>query len=440
MEERFKLIKVYQGSPKLGTIIDNNSGFIYSIKPQEWPEFWEKIVELDYEILSFTGKITKTLYAKDANGDFLNLSFLTPLSLQQCLTNPYDIHSIKRLSNDEIFTVGDTTSRGIITEIGLNDTNTVFGIKTDLHPSWNGSETFKKVKEVKKVEKKEYEVISYKFHTGEVYRRTNHDTYTCTGNSSYAKEMRESIFKDVYEDEVEIYSVKRLSDMEIFTVGGVVDSKTISCKKILNIKVSLTYNLIFEIEDSVNKRIPLKNAKKTKKTFVITQGITQGLVRVYEGNSCWHVNKYGFVGAYLVHSRSNDMQGELKFFSTEKEARDYSEVNFPRHLITTEDGVKIYKGDNYVTVSKNSFTVIEKNIAKSDTSYYKTGGAIENCYYFFKDVEKAVSFRTENLLFSKKCLSIDDIAKIYTSAKCLKSNGKFFEQAMELQELVKSRL
>lgn len=94
--KRFKLIKEYPGSAGLGTIITfdtnynkyvflytGNDTHFYNRAPEDYPEFWEEVIEKDYEILSYT--------------------------------SPYDrwhsqnmiIHSVKRLSDGEIFTVGD---------------------------------------------------------------------------------------------------------------------------------------------------------------------------------------------------------------------------------------------------------------------------------------------------------------------------------------------
>jgi len=91
MQRKYKLVKTYPGSPELGTIAEyreqcndylykDNNNYYVSLKCNKYPEFWEEIVERDWKIL-------------DTNiSDNLKQS----------------ISSIKRLSDDEIFTVGDT--------------------------------------------------------------------------------------------------------------------------------------------------------------------------------------------------------------------------------------------------------------------------------------------------------------------------------------------
>jgi len=115
--KRYKLIKEYPGSPKLGTIKESSSPEFTG-----FPEFWEKVVEKDYEILSFyfhggiykktgetekhylTGKI-ENIFRIDKTKD----GILTDGNLEnKKFDKNFYIYSVKRLSDGEIFTVGDT--------------------------------------------------------------------------------------------------------------------------------------------------------------------------------------------------------------------------------------------------------------------------------------------------------------------------------------------
>jgi hypothetical protein len=134
--KRYKLIRKYPGSPELGTIIEEDkypSGSIYKVTPiithsfpANWiennPEFWQKIVEKEYEILSY--------YAKNISGkgdhyvdpDYIwyetskgsdkwsrNGHMTVPYRTYEITNhNSYGIHSVKRLSDGEVFTIGDT--------------------------------------------------------------------------------------------------------------------------------------------------------------------------------------------------------------------------------------------------------------------------------------------------------------------------------------------
>tara|TARA_R110000868_G_scaffold1452_5_gene11425 strand:- start:7167 stop:8054 length:888 start_codon:yes stop_codon:yes gene_type:complete len=100
----YKLIKEYPGSSSLGTIF-HIGGFAGDVS--KYPEFFEEVVENDYEIVSYwSPRIgdTKYLYY-EGHEDWDNIS------KSQC----HSIHSVKRLSDGEVFTVGD---RVRVTECG----------------------------------------------------------------------------------------------------------------------------------------------------------------------------------------------------------------------------------------------------------------------------------------------------------------------------------
>lgn len=109
--KKYKLIKEYPGSPILNTIIeyieesddidepfngwiDNNDNEYES--PENYPEFWQEIIEKDYEILmlSLQGserhRLTNVI---NNSNDYIE-------ALLNCHGNY--IHSVKRLSDGEI--------------------------------------------------------------------------------------------------------------------------------------------------------------------------------------------------------------------------------------------------------------------------------------------------------------------------------------------------
>ena len=54
MGKRYKLIKKFPGSAPVGTIIDlDDVAFGITCNYTNYPEFWEEIVEKDYEILEY---------------------------------------------------------------------------------------------------------------------------------------------------------------------------------------------------------------------------------------------------------------------------------------------------------------------------------------------------------------------------------------------------
>ena len=134
---QYKLIKEYPGSPKLGTtewydrkeckigllnttaVSDNWAGIDFY---NAHPKYWKKVEEVDYDILSFI-RIDSTCVPKDGIGTLFELqndglfrtihkhSSHTKIQMLEgthsVKTGFFSIHSVKRLSDGEIFTIGD---------------------------------------------------------------------------------------------------------------------------------------------------------------------------------------------------------------------------------------------------------------------------------------------------------------------------------------------
>ena len=102
---KYKLIKTYPGSPKLGTILTHEE-----LQYCNWNEYYQEVVEKDYEILSFISCI-ECIFNKNSKNTFGQNCIL-----YEDLINDknFKIHSVKRLSDSEVFTVGDKTEFGDI--------------------------------------------------------------------------------------------------------------------------------------------------------------------------------------------------------------------------------------------------------------------------------------------------------------------------------------
>lgn len=114
--DKYKLIKEYPGSPKLGLIIDN---YVYTkgaetINIKNEKEFWEEIIEKDYKILSYKG-ICGDIYELQSSGLYKQNNTINHI----VDFKRYFIHSIKRLSDDEIFTIGDNIKGWVGDEEGF---------------------------------------------------------------------------------------------------------------------------------------------------------------------------------------------------------------------------------------------------------------------------------------------------------------------------------
>jgi hypothetical protein len=122
---KFKLIKEYNRSPVLGTIVSNEnvhsvhtSNFEniyvsennrYTIKsPEDYPDNWEKIVKKGYKVLS--------IVRKDNSAIIYQVNSAIIYQIKDYSNINFNIHSVKRLSDGLVLTIGDfvefTTSYG----------------------------------------------------------------------------------------------------------------------------------------------------------------------------------------------------------------------------------------------------------------------------------------------------------------------------------------
>ena len=104
---KFKLIKTYPGSDHEGIVVSLRTPnglyegyqYNYSTKHVENnPEYWEEVIEKDYEILSYVAKDCDTVIVQVPK---------TVSIIDNIPKNYWKIHSVKRLSDGEVFTVGD---------------------------------------------------------------------------------------------------------------------------------------------------------------------------------------------------------------------------------------------------------------------------------------------------------------------------------------------
>ncbi len=129
--KKYKLIKEYPGSPSLNTTIQHNGIVYINSQPEKelvwlnpfcverYPDYWQEIIEpakaeKDYEILSFKKK-DGYLYEKTFDNHYqirtndASIDHFRSYSKEQLLWL-INIHSVKRLSDGEIFTIGDKVS------------------------------------------------------------------------------------------------------------------------------------------------------------------------------------------------------------------------------------------------------------------------------------------------------------------------------------------
>lgn len=127
MKKQFKLIKLYPSSPPLGIIATMGKYKFYTFSEKKYngdidnsaiedsPEFWKEITkqEEEYHILSFKGILESNngLFNRNNDGTYSWHEWLNKesgINLSRMIEeNVTVIHSVKRLSDDEIFTIGD---------------------------------------------------------------------------------------------------------------------------------------------------------------------------------------------------------------------------------------------------------------------------------------------------------------------------------------------
>ena len=156
--KKYKLIKEYPGSPKLG-FINGEGSFTYGVHiVEKYPEFWEEIVEKDYEILKI--RVISEKYGilkKETICNFkINEKGVSSWEIKngiydsfncesKCFYEWFEIYQIKRLSDGEIFTIGDK-----VKDI-YEETNVIINNFELNHNDININDNHAKISEINKV-------------------------------------------------------------------------------------------------------------------------------------------------------------------------------------------------------------------------------------------------------------------------------------------------
>jgi hypothetical protein len=175
--KKYKLIRKYPGSPELGTVatfrkkhhdyIIHDEWFIPVFKIENYPEFWEEIIEYPIgTLVRDTFSNANFIYKKKANYKWICLG--------SSFVNPID--SIE-------YTIYDN-------EIGKNLRYVLV--------------------------EKNYEILSFRGNNLKYIYKLQNDGFYWSGVRNDTKYLLE---EELAETSIHIYSVKRLSDNSIFTIG-----------------------------------------------------------------------------------------------------------------------------------------------------------------------------------------------------------------------------
>lgn len=296
MGKKYKLIKEYPNSPKLGSIIvdtNPNNGatdcwfsdnwgkpgstafFIpRSTNPEKHPEFWEEIVEKEWEIIDYKA-------IPGSSSRYVGL-IVDPSNAINTSDVQWGINSVKRLSDGELFTVGDAVE--------------FYDRKTNI------------------------KAIYYNKH-GQLLFRFYGISTPLTGVSSsqiHLKKIKQPLFKT--EDGVDVFE-----DSEIFC-----------CKKAdkmfpLKIKGSIWLNNK-DLRDKFKYFSTLDACKSyiNKNTVILK---TDDGVDLRLGDEFWHVDPNYFVNWGKISDGEFRLLNGYKHFSTKEAARKYVDLNKPMYSL-----------------------------------------------------------------------------------------------------------
>jgi|TARA_R110000851_G_scaffold17664_3_gene55888 hypothetical protein len=306
--KKYKLIQIYPGSPELNHIAssdeihhDNFSDYM----EKKYPEFWEEVVEKDYKIITWS------------NPDHPREHTLTDRV-------GWDINSIKRLSDGEIFTVGDTLlqpdyncedNNSCITEIFISNRSNVILSDGGLHADFKLAEA---IKYKKPLFTTDFQILSFKSPDFKYILEYLPET------NKYANDFKQVSLENCLKYH-NIQSVKRISDNIIFKVGDYIEEGCIINIIIKNFKIYLDIKII-KIE------IELKNAIKKEKLFCTEDGVD-----IYEGDYFCSVftQDYGSSKAFTLVETKNATtmykrpSNRIVDFSTKEAAEEYILMNKP---------------------------------------------------------------------------------------------------------------
>lgn len=173
----------------------------------------------------------------------------------------------------------------------------------------------------------------------------------------------------------------------------------------------------------------LKNVKKIEKLFTTEDGVD-----IYEEDTFWRVDKnlskpYESLPADKKYWYEHYIEIGTKHFSTKEKAQKYLDSIKPKPAFITSDGKEIFANDNYWAINSRLWT-IWKSVSKSNTNLNKEVITFSN--------EKLAN---EYLFKNKPCLSLNDVASIYKTAREPRIGAHLTkDQGTLIHNLVKQRL
>lgn len=423
--KKYKLIKWYPTclSLKEGQIVTEWTGstcysltrsslFFSPSEVENNPGFWQEVVEADFEILSIeydgqiykkSNEIVKKPYCKGQfkyKGENLGgwMNAFDPKDSSKIHKN-VEIHSIKRLSDGKVFTIGDevclalsweTIPPCVIQDFRLDKKGKiVFNISQD-----NASATYpEKLEEF--YHKPTYKILSFLSCLSGSIPVTRKDNEKFSINEEEGLSTEKELLNN---ERMSIHSIKRLSDDEVFTVGDNVNIRS-------NQNPCCEQTVIQDLEFWLKEIHKLSHIKKPLFT-------TEDGVDIFTNTEYWTINtssldwKIQNYTAYNSQELSPDSlvawkKDNMKCFSTKEAAEEYIKSQV---VLTTNDGVDIYPGGTYYWTSSKEFAHVPANsVCKVTASRKRDCESFPNDYF-------STEAKCRNFILNRmECLSINEI-------------------------------
>ena len=245
---------------------------------------------------------------------------------------------------------------------------------------------------------KDYEILSVKNkYSGNIFL-VNEPQYTGRGEDN--KEIQPA---EVYLVTCDIYSVKRLSDGEVFTVGDKVHEKY-KKDNIFEIEHFSVHHNMFVVEvkqKQLHTSLVFSFLQHSKKPLFTTE---DG-VDIFEGdNLFWLYKENNAIGKWIWNEHRENLNNPKWFwFSTRDAAELYRDSLNSVSLFRTFDGVPLYKGDKFYLVQKDTLDSIYNCSLISKSSLPRN----INDWLIFSSEETAEKY----ILMNKFSLSIEMVSE-----------------------------
>lgn len=160
---------------------------------------------------------------------------------------------------------------------------------------------------------------------------------------------------------------------------------------------------------------------------------TKDCVDIFEGDSWWYVvNDSLERGARQTNTLVylGNRTSETTKFSTREAAEAFIRENTRRTpVFKTSEGIDMFEGEDYFCVNTSNWAHVWKNTAKKHTR----PALNVKTFKLKKDAD-------EFLFRNKPCLSINEVAQVYSTANQFNSyKGKFSSQGEALRRIVNSK-